>query len=163
MAIRDNNRYIRVLLYSYYTTITRWEVFLNYTLRPEPLTGVLSGGPLGTYFSDITKPKGQSAGGLGLEVSNAVKSSIWDLRSSYFGTWTLREPQTLNSKTVRCAVALRSASPKPAENLKKHPTKTFVLSVIFKVIVEGLGFHVMLSLCSCHFLEVLMRSLNPKP
>ena len=31
VAIRDNKDYIRVLLDSYYTTITGWGVLLNYT------------------------------------------------------------------------------------------------------------------------------------
>ena len=32
MAIRDNKDYIRVPLYSYYTTITGWGVLLKYAL-----------------------------------------------------------------------------------------------------------------------------------
>ena len=31
MTVRDNRDYIRVLLYSYYTTITGWGVLLNET------------------------------------------------------------------------------------------------------------------------------------
>ena len=31
MVIRDSKEYIRVLLYSYYTTITRWGVLSNYS------------------------------------------------------------------------------------------------------------------------------------
>ena len=33
VTIRDNRDYIRVLLYSYYTTITGWGVLLRYTGR----------------------------------------------------------------------------------------------------------------------------------
>ena len=32
VTIRDNRDYIRVLLYSYYTTITGWGVLLRYTV-----------------------------------------------------------------------------------------------------------------------------------
>ena len=36
MAIRDNRDYIRVLLYSYYATVTGWGVLLTYLcIEPE--------------------------------------------------------------------------------------------------------------------------------
>ena len=35
VTIGDNRDYIRVLLYSYYTTITGWGVLLIYTLRVQ--------------------------------------------------------------------------------------------------------------------------------
>ena len=35
MTIRDNRDYIRVLSYSYYTTITGWGVLLRSTLSPD--------------------------------------------------------------------------------------------------------------------------------
>ena len=35
VTIRDNKAYIKVLLYSYYTTITGWGVFLPCTLAAQ--------------------------------------------------------------------------------------------------------------------------------
>ena len=35
-TIRDKKDDIRVLLYSYYATITGWGVLLRYTLNPKP-------------------------------------------------------------------------------------------------------------------------------
>ena len=39
VTMRDKKDYIRVLLYSYYTTITGWGVLLRYTLNPKPFVG----------------------------------------------------------------------------------------------------------------------------
>ena len=36
MTIRENRDYIRVLLHSYYTTITGWGVLLGYRFRRNP-------------------------------------------------------------------------------------------------------------------------------
>ena len=42
MTIEDNRDYVRVLLHSYYTTITGWGVLLNYRLRFSIVAWVLS-------------------------------------------------------------------------------------------------------------------------
>ena len=39
VTIRDTSNYIRVLLYSYYTTITGWGVHLSYVLITEQQLG----------------------------------------------------------------------------------------------------------------------------
>ena len=41
MTIRDNRDYMRVLLYSYYTTITGWGVLLRFRVQLQSSTGSL--------------------------------------------------------------------------------------------------------------------------
>ena len=53
VTIRDNRDYIRVLLSSYYTTITGWGVLLTYPPCPR---GILATS-LGPYTLNITKPQ----------------------------------------------------------------------------------------------------------
>ena len=50
MTIRDSSNHIRVLLYSYYTTITGWGVLLNYHIRTPAVPTSSEHKPSTLYF-----------------------------------------------------------------------------------------------------------------
>ena len=56
VTIRDNKDYIRVLLYSYYTTITGWAVLLIFLSLQKSLV----------LHEDIEGRTGSGSGGVGL-------------------------------------------------------------------------------------------------
>ena len=87
MTILDNEDYIRVLLYSYHSTLTGWEVLLSYSsVRVISYKGIVLSVPQASTFTHLPHPLG---------AFSAVKAHFSKLGSDE----NLRpNPQTLNRK-----------------------------------------------------------------